>query len=90
MELAVFCIPNPLSGEHRLFLRRRNSIQLTRRENEIAHWVSEGKTNKEIADILEISSATVKNHVEKILGKLGAENRTAAASAFRSAELRAS
>lgn len=84
-ELAVFSLPNSLSGEHRLFLQKRTTVSLTKREREIAHWIAEGKTNKEIADILQISSATVKNHVEKILGKLGAENRTSAAAIFRSA-----
>lgn len=39
----------------------------------------EGKTNFEISVILGISRLTVKVHVERVLGKLGVENRTAAA-----------
>ena len=52
---------------------------LTGRESEIAEWVAAGKTNPEIAVILRISARTVEKHVERVLGKLGVENRTAAA-----------
>ena len=53
--------------------------QLTPREAEIGLWLAEGKTNPEIASITGISPRTVEKHVENILGKLGVENRTAAA-----------
>jgi DNA-binding CsgD family transcriptional regulator len=39
------------------------------------HWVSEGKTNSEIAIILEVTIHTVNRHVEHILSKLGVESR---------------
>ena len=52
---------------------------LTRREAEIAAWVSEGKTNFEIGHILSVRPLTVKKHLEHIFEKLGVENRTAAA-----------
>lgn len=55
---------------------------LTLREREILHWVSQGKTNAEIAIILTISPNTVKNHLARILEKLGVETRTAAAHMF--------
>jgi DNA-binding CsgD family transcriptional regulator len=48
------------------------------REQEVLRWLSEGKTNGEIATILGISVHTVKRHVEKVLHKLGAPNRAAA------------
>lgn len=51
---------------------------LTAREEEIIKWVSEGKTNDEIATILGISSFTVKNHVQRIFRKLDVTNRTEA------------
>ncbi len=54
-------------------------FRLTPREVEVLLWVSEGKTNGEIAVILEMSPLTVKTHVERILSKLGCETRTAAA-----------
>ena len=55
------------------------AYQLTPRESEIAIWLAEGKSNPEIAAILGPSPRTIEKHVEKILAKLGVENRTAAA-----------
>jgi DNA-binding CsgD family transcriptional regulator len=49
---------------------------LTARETEILQWIYHGKSNIEIAIILGINALTVKNHVHKILRKLGALNRT--------------
>ena len=42
-------------------------------------WIAHGKTNREIAQILELSPRTVNKHLEQIFRKLGVENRTAAA-----------
>jgi len=53
---------------------------LTPREREILYWIGLGKRNREIAVILGISIRTVEKHVQNVLDKLGAENRTAAAS----------
>jgi DNA-binding CsgD family transcriptional regulator len=52
---------------------------LTAREREILEWMGQGKGNPEIGMILGISLHTVKRHVERILAKLGVENRYAAA-----------
>ena len=52
---------------------------ITGRESEILYWVHLGKTNWEIASILEISPLTVKNHVQNILRKLDVQNRGQAA-----------
>ncbi|MEZ0317560.1 MAG: XrtB/PEP-CTERM-associated transcriptional regulator EpsA [Methylophilaceae bacterium] len=49
---------------------------ITRREQEVMQWINSGKTNLEIAAILNISPLTVKNHVHSILRKLGVENRS--------------
>ena len=53
---------------------------LTPREREVLSWLMHGKTNAEIAMILEIKPATVNKHLERIYPKLGVENRTAAIS----------
>ncbi|MDY0976560.1 response regulator transcription factor [Massilia sp. CFBP9012] len=53
---------------------------LTRREAEVLHWVSKGKTNRDIGDILGTSPRTVNKHLEHVFAKLGVETRTAAAS----------
>ncbi len=50
--------------------------ELTRREYEIALLVGEGKTNKEISEILYITEGTVKNHLTNILDKLNLKDRT--------------
>ncbi len=56
---------------------------LTPREQEILALVSEGLSNKQIARQLSIGSATVKNHVHSILGKLGVQRRGEAAAQQR-------
>lgn len=55
------------------------SLGLTRREAEVLHWASEGKTNPEIAIILGMGSRTVQKHMERIFQKLNVQTRTAAA-----------
>lgn len=52
---------------------------LTQRECEVVEHVAKGLTNKEIARVLDISPATVKVHVERLIGKLGVADRTQAA-----------
>jgi CheY-like chemotaxis protein/DNA-binding CsgD family transcriptional regulator len=54
-------------------------FKLTLREAEVLYWVTKGKTNRDIGDILGSSPATVKKHLEHIYEKLGVETRTAAA-----------
>ena len=53
------------------------STALTRREHEIAGLIDHGLSNKEIAGVLHISPATVKNHVHTILEKLNVTRRNA-------------
>lgn len=48
---------------------------LTRREKEILQLISEGISNKQIAEQLFISENTVKNHIKNLLEKLKLENR---------------
>ena len=52
---------------------------LTQREAEVLHWVSAGKNNHEIGDILGTTPRAVDKHLEHVLTKLGVETRTAAA-----------
>jgi transcriptional regulator EpsA len=52
--------------------------RLTDRERQVLEWVRDGKSNHEIAELLAISPLTVKNHIQKILRRLGASNRTQA------------
>lgn len=54
-------------------------VRLTRREHDVLRLVTQGKTNREIGELLKISLGTVKIHVEHIIDKLGVSDRTQAA-----------
>jgi transcriptional regulator EpsA len=56
-------------------LADRPAPVVTAREAQILRWVREGKSNLEIGELLGISALTVKNHIQKVLRKLGASNR---------------
>jgi len=51
---------------------------LTEREREIMNLISQGLTNRDIAERFVLSEKTVKNHVNRIYSKLGASNRAQA------------
>ena len=55
-----------------------SSASISEREEQVLCWVREGMSNQEIGVQLGISPLTVKNHVQKILRKLGANNRAQA------------
>ncbi|MDP2284299.1 MAG: response regulator transcription factor [Pseudohongiella sp.] len=57
----------------------REKLNLTKRESEVLAWISQGKTNWEAAQILQMSPRTVNKHLEQIFKKLSVQNRTAAA-----------
>lgn len=60
--------------------RRSNALApLTEREREVALFVAQGLSNKEIAALLRISVRTVEEHVAKVRGKLGLASRAAVA-----------
>jgi transcriptional regulator EpsA len=61
-------------------LAQQADRDLTEREREVMHWVAGGKTNPEIASILEISAFTVKNHMQRVFKKLEVANRAQAVS----------
>jgi DNA-binding CsgD family transcriptional regulator len=52
---------------------------LTAREQDVLGWVAEGKSNADIAAVLDIEVATVKKHLQNIFIKLGVHSRMAAA-----------
>ena len=57
-----------------------DNLAITSRESEVLLWIAHGKTNREIADILNMSPRTVNKHLEQMYPKIGANNRTSAAS----------
>ncbi|RCU45265.1 DNA-binding response regulator [Corallincola holothuriorum] len=57
----------------------QQKLPITKRESEVLYWVSFGKTNWEIAQILSMSPRTVNKHLEQLFKKIDVDNRTAAA-----------
>lgn len=66
---------NPVSDDETL----RKHFPLTVRESEVLLWIAKGKTNRDIGEILGLSTRTVNKHLETIYVKLGVENRASAA-----------
>lgn len=66
---------SPTAGAQTL----QNRLSITKRESEVLFWLANGKSNKEIAEILAMGVRTVNKHLEQVFPKLGVENRTAAA-----------
>jgi LuxR family maltose regulon positive regulatory protein len=60
---------------------------LTKREREVLYWLSEGASNREIADRLVVSTGTIKKHVYNICSKLGVQSRTQALARARALRL---
>lgn len=61
-----------------------NGTMLTRRDKEILHWLSHGKTAWEIGQILNKSEKTIEWRIARIMRGLGVNNRThAVAQAIR-------
>lgn len=54
-------------------------VAMTAREREVLRWTAEGKTAYEISQILTVSERTVNFHINNVVSKLGASNKTQAA-----------
>lgn len=54
------------------------AYKLTVRELEVLSWIVKGKSNRDTAEILGLSTRTVDKHLEQVYAKLSVENRTAA------------
>jgi DNA-binding NarL/FixJ family response regulator len=64
-----------------------DAIELTQRERGVVKLISEGLSNKEIAERLHISTFTVKSHVHNILEKLTLSSRLQIAAFARSQDI---
>jgi two-component system nitrate/nitrite response regulator NarL len=73
-ELAATLVPAPVVREH----TPKGRGELTEREKQVVQLLSEGLSNKLIADRLGISDHTAKFHVNGVMMKLGSSTRTEA------------
>ncbi len=55
---------------------RKMGLRLTRRQQELLPMIARGLSNKEIASRLNLSEQTVKNHIHRMLRKMGANDRS--------------
>jgi DNA-binding response OmpR family regulator/DNA-binding CsgD family transcriptional regulator len=72
----LFRLAERREGEEQRVLATR--LGLTARESEVLLWISRGKQNREVSEILAISPRTVNKHLEQIFEKMGVENRASA------------
>lgn len=89
-ELSVKVSACAYDAEYLLILQRaagawnltnlRGELGLTAREAEVLMWISRGKTNRDIGQILDNSPRTINKHLEHIFEKLGVTTRSAAVS----------
>jgi LuxR family transcriptional regulator len=56
----------------------RSNSKLTAREIEVLKWTADGKTSREVADLLMVSENTVNFHIKNVVAKLQTANKTAA------------
>lgn len=70
------CIPPNVAAK---LAERLRGVELTPRELEVVRLMAIGKSNHAIAEALFVADSTVKTHINSILSKLGAEDRTEAA-----------
>lgn len=71
--------PAEIERERIALLQQR--MGLTQREADVLYWLSLGKSNRDIADILGMSYRTVDKHLEHVYSKIGVESRAGAVAA---------
>lgn len=72
----LFRLAEHREGEEERILATQ--LGLTKRESEVLLWISRGKQNREVSEILGISPRTVNKHLEQVFAKMGVENRASA------------
>lgn len=77
-QVSYLSLKELVHQEPRLAIPQDNTFGLTEREIEILRKITQGLRNKQIALQLAISEKTVKTHINRILKKLGVDNRTKA------------
>jgi DNA-binding NarL/FixJ family response regulator len=87
-RLAKILFDYVVSGDKpRSGLRISSRLSLTRREQQLIPLISRGLTNKEIASHFSLSEQTVKNHIHRILRKVGVDDRLGVLEAYENQSL---
>lgn len=68
-------LPNPTENGTHLHSKSGNGLSLTHREHEVLTMLAEGMSTRKIADTLNISYATVRNHIQHTINKLHVHSR---------------
>ena len=68
-------VNHAVNGDGEASAKLMESVRMTRRERQVIELISDGMTNKEIAQKLHLSTYTVKSHVHNILEKLALHTR---------------
>jgi DNA-binding CsgD family transcriptional regulator len=76
--LLVMQQAEPVEIERAGISKLETRLGLTSREAEVLYWLSNGKANRDIAEILGISYCTVDKHLEHLFTKVGVESRSSA------------
>lgn len=76
-ELCAFLFRFAARQNHMPSFHARTKLGLTNREQQLVGLISQGLTNKEIANRLQLAENTVRNHVHRMLRKVGATHRLA-------------
>jgi len=63
----------------RYFSSAEQRVALSKRESEVLHWVAHGKSNYEIAQILDLSESSVDTYLRRIFDKMNVNDRVSAA-----------
>ncbi len=79
LESGLFKLKLTVKDNTDVYIKLQKAFGLTLRESEVLYWVAQGKSNKEMAMILNISPRTVNKHLETVFEKMMVENRTTAA-----------
>ena len=75
----TLCLFEYVSQQTRLMpnFRTKQQLGLTRREQQLVEMIGRGLTNKEIAQQLNVAEQTIKNHIHRMLRKVGVTDRLA-------------
>lgn len=76
-DLCAFLFRFAGRQNHMPSFHARSKLGLTNREQQIVGFISRGLTNKEIASQLQLAEHTIRNHVHRMLRKVGATHRLA-------------